>query len=357
MIRQAWLLLSVLVTVQAVADGNGHERQRMSEAIERRAPGGHFMGAVLVSRGETILLDEGYGSANLEWRTPNSANTRFRLASLTKQFTAAAILLLKQRGRIRLEDFVSRYLPDAPAAWSSITVFHLLTHTSGIPDLTTFPDFAEMATRPTTPEKLVASIGSKPLDFPPGADFRYSNSGYIVLGHILEKVSKQSYADFVRENIFTPLGMQNSGYDSGAEVITERAQGYVQRATGIAIADYLDMTVPFAAGGLYSTTSDLLRWERGLFGGQLISASSLASMTTPFKRDYAFGVAVDADTNGNKVVWHGGAIDGFSVFMAYVPADRLAVIVLANMEGVPAKAIVADILAIAGHSVQDMSGD
>lgn len=358
MTKQIWLLpLLALVTGPVLAEATNSERQRMSEILERRASSAQFMGSVLVARGETILLNKGYGNANLEWQIPNTSDTRFRLASLTKQFTAAGILLLKERGKTRIEDPISKYLPDAPGAWSSITILHLLTHTSGIPDLTTFPDFGEMVTRPTTPEKLVTSLHKKPLDFPPGTDFRYSNSGYIVLGYVLEKISNQSYADFIRENIFIPLDMQNSGYDSNTQIVAMRAQGYVQRASGIAIADYLDMTVPFSAGGLYSTTSDLLRWERALFGGQLLAASSLISMTTPLKKNYAFGVAVDADTTGNKVVWHGGTIDGFSAFLAYVPADRLTVVVLANIEGAPAKAIAADILAIANHRVPAISGD
>jgi CubicO group peptidase (beta-lactamase class C family) len=351
------LPVMALLTGLALADEGRGDQQRMSEAIERRVSSAQFMGAVLVSRGPAIVLDKGYGSANLEWQMPNSPDTRFRLASLTKQFTAAGILLLEEQGKLQIEDPISRYLLDVPAAWSSITILNLLTHTSGIPDVTTFPDFSEMATRPTTPEKLVGSFRNKPLDFSPGTDFRYSNSGYILLGYILEKVSAQSYADFMKKNIFIPLRMKNSGYDSNAEIIHMRAQGYVQRTSGVAIADYLDMTIPFSAGGLYSTTDDLLRWVHGVFDGQLLSASSLDKMTTPFKKDYAFGVAVDADTNGNRVVWHGGAIDGFTVFLAYVPAERFAVVVLANIEGAPAKAIAADILAIAGHSVPAISGN
>jgi CubicO group peptidase (beta-lactamase class C family) len=351
------LSIVVLLTGPALTDARSSEQQKMVEAIERRVSNAQFTGAVLVSRGPTVLLNEGYGSANREWQTPNSTDTRFRIASLTKQFTAAGILLLEEQGKLRVEDPIRRYMPDAPAAWSSITIFHLLTHTSGIPDLTTFPDFGDMVIRPTTPEKLVTSFRNKPLDFAPGTDFKYTNSGYILLGYILERASARSYADFMKENIFIPLGMKSSGYDSNIEVVARRAQGYVQRASGVAIADYLDMTIPFSAGGLYSTAEDLLRWEQGLFGGQLLSASSLARMTKPFKKNYAFGVAADTDTSGNKIVWHGGAIDGFSVFLAYVPAERFTVIVLANIEGAPAKAIAADILAIANHSVPAISGN
>jgi CubicO group peptidase (beta-lactamase class C family) len=356
MIKWIWFLpVAVLLTGPALAHEESTEQERISEAIESRVFSDQFMGTVLVSRGPTIVLNKGYGSANLEWQTPNSRDTRFRVASLTKQFTSAGILLLEEQGKLRIEDPISKYLPDVPAAWNSITIFHLLTHTSGIPDLTTFPDFSETAKQPTTPEKLVASFRSKPLDFKPGADFKYSNSGYIILGCILERGSGQSYADYIKNKIFTPLGMKSSGYDSNTEIVPMRAQGYAHRKSGVGVADYLDMTVPFSAGGLSSTAGDLLRWQQGLFHGRLLSTSSLAKMTTPVKKDYAFGVAVNTDTLGNKVVWHGGAIDGFNVFLVYVPAERFSVIVLGNIEDAPAKAIAADILAIANHRVRALS--
>ncbi|HMN46574.1 MAG TPA: serine hydrolase domain-containing protein [Povalibacter sp.] len=359
MSRYALLLQMTAVTFLAVPAlaAESAERSALAGKIDERVSGADFTGAVLVARGATIVLDKGYGSANREWNVPNSPDTRFRLASLTKQFTAAAILLLEEQGKIRLQDPVSRYVPDTPAAWNAITVLNLLTHTSGIPDLTTFPDFVEMARRPTTPENLVASFRDRPLDFPAGTDFRYSNSGYILLGYILERVSAQPYAQFVTKNIFVPLGMKHSGYDSNADVVPMRAQGYARRDGRVIIADYLDMTVPFSAGGLYSTTGDLLRWYHGLFDGRLLSASSLERMTTPFRGNYAFGIAADVDTNGNKVLWHGGAIDGFSVFSAYVPADESAVVVLANMEGAPARAMAADILRLVNHAVPAMSAN
>jgi CubicO group peptidase (beta-lactamase class C family) len=351
------LAVVALLMGPAVVDGASTEQARISEAIERRISSAQFMGVVMVSRGTTVVLNKAYGSANLEWQMPNSPDTRFRLASVTKQFTAAGILLLEEQGKLHIEDPILRYLLDAPEAWRSITIFHLLTHTSGIPELTSFPDFSEMATRPTTPEKLVASFRTKPLDFSPGSDFKYSNSGFILLGYILEKASGQLYADFLKNNIFTRLGMRSTGYDSNAEIVPMRAQGYVHRTSGLAIADYLDMTVPFSAGGLSSTGGDLLRWQRGLLEGQLLSTSSLAKMTTPFKKNYAFGVAVDTDTNGDRVVFHGGVIDGFSAFLAYVPAERFSVVVLANVEGAPAREIAADILATAKHAVPFLSGE
>jgi CubicO group peptidase (beta-lactamase class C family) len=309
------------------------------------------MGAVLLARDGRVLLSKGYGKASLEWQIPNAPNTRFRLGSVTKQFTAASILLLAERGKLKIEDPIAKYMPDAPRAWRPITFFNLLTHTSGIPELTQFPGFEATEPFATTPQQLVARFRDKPLDFPPGTDFKYSNSGYILLGSLIEKITGLPYRQFVQDNIFTPLGMKDSGYDSNQEIIERHAEGYTPGPGGPIVAGYVDMTIPFAAGGLYSTTGDLLRWEEGLYGGKLLSAASLARMTTPFKRDYAFGLAVDPDMNSNNVIWHGGAIEGFNVYVVYVPVEKLAVIVLANLEGPAARAITIEILKIARHEV------
>ena len=172
----------------------------------------------------------------------------------------------------------------------------------------------------------------KPLDFVPGEKMSYSNSGYLVLGYVIEKVTGASYEKFVTDNIFTPLGMKDSGYDSNTAIIPRRAAGYTPSPTGPVNAGFVHMSIPHAAGALYSTTEDLLRWEQGLFGGKVISAASLAKMTTPFKNDYALGVVVQT-ASGRKVVQHGGGIDGFNTFLAYYPDDKLTVAVLANING------------------------
>ena len=172
----------------------------------------------------------------------------------------------------------------------------------------------------------------KPLDFVPGEKMSYSNSGYLVLGHVIERVTGASYEKFVTDNIFTPLGMKDSGYDSNKTVIARRAAGYMPSPAGPVNAGFVHMSVPHAAGALYSTTGDLLRWEQGLFGGKVITPASLAKMTTPFKGDYALGLVVQT-ASGRKVVQHGGGIDGFNTFLAYYPDDKLTVAVLANLNG------------------------
>ena len=304
----------------------------MNEIVQSYVANHQFMGTALVARGSQILFSKGYGSANLEWDVPNSPSTKFRLGSVTKQFTAASILLLEERGKLKTSDLVKTYLPDAPAAWDKITIYHLLTHTSGVPSFTGFPDYAKLEPFAATPAELVARFRDKPLDFQPGEKWNYSNSGYVLLGYLIEKITGGTYEKFVRENIFTPLGMKDSGYDSNSSVIPRRAEGYVNGKNGMEHAGFINMTIPHAAGALYSTTEDLLKWEQGLFGGKLLQPTSLEKMTTPVKNNYACGVGVDT-VAGRKVISHGGGIEGFNTQLEYYPEDKLTVVVLGNLNG------------------------
>jgi CubicO group peptidase (beta-lactamase class C family) len=340
------IILAVLLTASCLAQDKTSTADvaRMEQLIKAYVPA-RFMGSVLVAQDGKVLLDKGYGFANLEWDVPNTPTTKFRLGSITKQFTAASILLLEERGKLKVEDPVKKYMPDAPAAWDKITIFHVLTHTSGIPSLTSFPDFEAHEAQAMTPEKLVEWFRDKPLEFEPGTKWNYSNSGYILLGYLIEKISGQSYSEFVQQNIFTPLGMKDSGYDSNSAIIAHRAAGYTPGKSGAVNAGFVDMSIPFSAGALYSTTEDLLRWEQGLFGGKVLTAASLAKMTTPFKQDYAFGLGVSTQ-NGHKMIAHDGGIQGFNTALAYYPDDKLVVAVLANVNG-PAGQIAGNLAKVA----------
>src|SRR5437016_9732108 len=258
---------------------------RMEQVVQSYVSNKQFMGAVLIARDQTIVLDKGYGFANLEWNVPNSPTTKFRLGSITKQFTSASIFLLEERGKLKVDDPVKKYMLDAPAAWDKVTVFNLLTHTSGIPSFTGFPDYASTEAIPTTPEKLVARFRDKPLEFQPGEKWNYSNSGYVLLGYLIEKISGQSYSQFVQQNIFTPLGMKDSGYDSNSAVIAHRASGYAPSANGPLNAGFIHMSIPLSAGGLYSTTGELLICDVGLSLGKLLSSELLHKMTTQCRMD------------------------------------------------------------------------
>jgi CubicO group peptidase (beta-lactamase class C family) len=317
------------------------------EVVQSYHDTNQFMGSVLLARGGEVLLSKGYGYANLEWKIPNAPTTRFRIASLTKQFTAAAILLLSERGRIDVGHQVKRYLPDAPATWDRITIFHLLTHTSGIANYTGLPEFAKLQAFATTPHEILSLVRDKPTDFQAGEKFSYSNSGYVLLGHLIERISGQRYGEFVQENIFSPLGMTHSGCDSNEAIIERRAAGYSFGATGFANADYIHMSVPHAAGSLYSTTEDLFKWQTGLYGGRLLAAASLEQMTTPFKEDHAFGL-VARNLDGLRHLWCVGGINGFAASMAWYPDSKVVVVVLANLSGWGTENVYPQ-LALAGH--------
>ena len=306
---------------------------RMEQVMQSYVQQGTFMGTVLVARDGAVIFDKAYGMANLELDVPNTPTTKFRLGSITKQFTAAAILLLEERGKLKVADRVKAHLPDAPMSWDRITVQNLLTHTSGIPNFTDMADYGTIKLSSRTASAAVAAVRDRPLDFGPGEQYRYSNSGYVVLGDIIEKVSGQSYENFIADNIFKPLGMSDSGYDSNSAVIKRRASGYTRLPAGrIVNATYIHMSIPHAAGALYSTTHDLLKWEQALFAGKVISKASLERMTTPFKNDYGFGLGSRV-VSGRRVMMHSGGIDGFNTTMAYYPETKTVVIVLANVNG------------------------
>jgi CubicO group peptidase (beta-lactamase class C family) len=280
---------------------------------------------------------------------------------MTKQFTAALIMLLQQDGKLSVNDLVSKYLPEVPASWDKITIAEVLNHTSGIPDFVrdkSFGTWAASEHRPGVDALLL--IRDKPLDFAPGTKFQYSNSNFEVLGLIIQKLSGKPYGDVLRGRIFGPLEMTNTGLDDDLLVLPKRAYGYnpIPQAmaarvrsrfpdnVGLLYAHPMSLSVPWAAGAMYSTTGDLLRWERGLFGGKVLSADSLRAMTTPGKGDYGFGLFIYT-RDGLEVVEHGGKIIGFRTELIYVPEKKITVAVLSNVEGGPAAAMAGQLLDVA----------
>jgi CubicO group peptidase (beta-lactamase class C family) len=346
------MLRYVLAILLLAANCFAQDTARMDEVVQSYVSSGQFMGSVLVAQDQDVLFSKGYGSANLEWNIPNSPTTKFRLGSITKQFTAAAVLLLEEQGKLKIEDPIKKYLPDSPATWDKITIYHLLTHTSGIPSITNLPEFRKLEPFPLTPEENMSYVRDKPLEFAPGGNFNYSNSGYVLLGVLIEKVSGQTYQEFLKENIFTPLGMKDSGYDSNSDIIQQRASGYSPGPDGPINSGFVHMSTPFSAGALYSTTEDLLRWESALFGGKLLSPASLAKMTTPFKNNYALGVGINM-VNGRKQISHGGGINGFNTFLAYYPETKITVAALGNLNGSAPQMIAGKLAALAhGETVE-----
>mgnify|MGYP003148126637 FL=1 len=333
MFRHTIAAVAVLFATPVLAQ----DVERMDEVVSADADEGTFMGAALVAIGDDIVFDEAYGSANLEWNIANTPAAKFRIGSVTKQFTAASILLLKERGLIDLDAPVKTYWPDAPPAWDAITVRNLLQHTSGITNVTDLDEFATVKFLPTTREELIGRFADKPLEFTPGEKWDYSNSGYVLLSAIVEQVSGQDYADFVKANIFDPLGMADTAIDVTADIVPRRASGYAPSADGIVNAEYVNMAIPTGAGALYSTTHDLLKWQRALFGGRLLEPASLTEMTGPgvpamAGATYGFGVLRTDDEDGT-MIWHGGGIEGFNAMLMHDPDRDITVVVLANLNG------------------------
>jgi CubicO group peptidase (beta-lactamase class C family) len=302
---------------------------RMDEIVQKHAAADQFTGAVLVAKRGATVFDRAYGLANVEWDIPNSPTTHFRIGSITKQFTAVTLLLLEERGKLKLSDPVSAHLPDAPAAWSKITLHHLLTHTSGIPNVTNDPEFILWKLQPTTVLQMVGRFRDLPLDFPTGDRHVYSNSNYIVLGLIVETITGQKFGEFLIENILNPLGLNNTGFDSNLRLLPRRASGYIRRGDQLLNAPYSDMSVPHAAGAMYSTTHDLWHWAEAIFGDKLLTPASRAKLLSPARDNYALGVRVTV-FQGRKIIEHGGNISGFSSFLRHYPEQGVTVVALAN---------------------------
>ena len=309
---------------------------------------GRFFGTVLVAQHGVPIFRKAYGLANREWSITNTLETKFRIASVTKQFTAAAILQLRDQGRLSLEDPVSKHYPGAPSAWASITLHHLLTHTSGIPSYSNAPlsQLYSGSRIDRTPEALIALTRDKPLEFLPGSKFEYDNTGYVLLGQIIENVSGQSYAAYLENRIFGPLGMRHTGYDESTRILPARASGYTLDDRGLRNAHFISMTQPYAAGSLYSTVGDLLIWDQALHASRVISAASVVAMFTDYGFGYGFGEYI-GKMQGHLVWGHGGGINGFASKLTRYPAEELTVIVLSNLENAEVDKITEELAAIA----------
>jgi len=298
-----------------------------------------FSGSVLISQHGHVLLSKGYGFADRDQKTPNGPQTRFGIASNTKQFTAAAILLLEVQGKLKVTDRICTYIPQCPSAWGVITIKELLTHTSGIPDyINTLPDFVGYAGPPLTPLQIIAHFRDLPLEFAPGTTFKYDNSGYIVLGYIIEQVSGLSYEAFLQKYILTPLNLSDTGYNNNSNGV---AIGY--SGGGLTPAEPWDPWFPFAAGGLYSTVEDMNRWEQSLTTDALLPAASRAEMfapqvaiadAPPLAAGYGYGFFIVTESGRPTMIWHDGAIPGFASMEARYPVDDVTVIILSNQSNV-----------------------
>lgn len=332
-----WILTAPLVAMTSLP-ALAQDSERMAEAVQSEADSGAFMGAVLVADDSGALFERAWGSANLEWDVANTTDTKFRIGSVTKQFTSVAIMLLAEEGKLDIDAPISTYLEDTPEAWAEITVRQLMRHTSGIPNVTALEGFGEISRLETSQDDLIATFRDLPLEFEPGSDWKYSNSGYVLLSRIVERVSEEDLGAFFDARFFGPLGMASTGFDNSAEILPRRAAGYSPSEAGRVNAGYIYMGIPTGAGALYSTVGDLHLWNRALFSGEIISEQSLREFLTPAPHEaigdnkYAHGVIV-TDTEEGRYFWHGGGIQGFNAWLGYDPVNRISVAVLANLNG------------------------
>jgi CubicO group peptidase (beta-lactamase class C family) len=307
--------------------------------VEAPIKSGKVAGAsVVVARQGQTILSRSFGQADLELDVPMPPDASFEIGSVTKQFTAAAVLLLAERGKLAIDDELTKYLPDFPTHDRHITIRHLLTHTSGIKGYTELPEFADLMPLRKSPQTLVKLFADKPLDFGPGENLVYNNSAYFLLGLIIEKVAGQSYADFVKANLFDKVGMPGSYYCSERAIHRHHAHGYDTFANTLVLKGAISHVWPFSAGSLCSTAADLSAWSSALHGGRVLSADSYRAMTTPAaladgtKTRYGFGLLL-ADIRGRRAISHGGGINGFLSEVEYYPDSGLSIVVLLNTAG------------------------
>ena len=290
----------------------------------------HFSGNVVLFREGQIVCNESRGLANQSWGVPNADSTRFAIGSITKQFTAAAILLLQEQGRLKTSDPVNLYYKQAPAAWKGITIKELLLHTSGMPEElfdSGSPGF-EHGTH--TPEEVVRAATQKPLTAPPGTRTAYNNAEYVLLGLIIERASGQDYASFLKQHIFVPLGMLDTGVGWLPSVIPRRASGYTAVGPDSQEADAFNGNALGGAGGMYSTGDDLARWLIALHGGRLLKPESYKEMTTADADGFGYGLSVSTQY-GLQDIGHAGDVPGFHVSTEYFPARKSGIVVLTNV--------------------------
>ena len=341
------LLLLVVGTTNLTAQTHSEKIAQLMRTYEDFK---QFNGSVLVAENGEVIYKDGLGMANFEWDIPNTADTKHRLGSITKQFTAALILLLVEEGKIELDKPVTAYLPEYPAnTGAKITIHHLLTHTSGVPNYTAFPNFfKDLSRNPYTPKESTELFKDKELDFEPGEKFSYSNSGYNLLGYIIEEVTGKSYEDALEEMIFTPLNMKDSGYDHHEMILKKRATGYQKSGSLYRNSPYIDMSIPYAAGSLYSTAEDLYKWDRALKSNKLLTNASKKLMfgeyASAWGGSYGYGwhvnyIPIENSKDSLKVISHGGGINGFNTNIFRIPEDDNLIVLLNNTGGANLNAI------------------
>jgi CubicO group peptidase (beta-lactamase class C family) len=329
--------LAVLLFSALILSTNAQDKSlKIDELVNKYHEYGQFSGAVLVSEGGKVIYKKGVGYANAEWKIPNVPDVKYRLGSITKQFTSMLIMQLVEKGKINLDGKLSEYLHHyRKDVGDKVTIHQLLTHTSGIPDYTESSDFMRDEIRNPYPAKeLIEKFCSGDLEFEPGTQWKYDNSGYIILGAVIEEVTGKPYETVLKENILEPLGMNSTGYDHNEEIIEKRASGYHKAGLEIINAPYIDMSLPFAAGSLYSTVEDLYIWDQALYTDKLVSNQSKEKIFTPYMNNYGYGWHISEQEFGGekkKVISHSGGIFGFNTILLRYVDDKNLIVLLCNV--------------------------
>jgi len=314
---------------------------------DKNGPGGVFM----VAQHGKISYQKAFGKANLELDVNLTPGNVFQLGSITKQFTAIAILMLEEQGKLSVNDPVSKYVPDYPAG-SNITLHHLLTHTSGIKDFTKMKTLSDIAQKEMSPKMMVDFFKNEPIDFAPGEKFEYNNAGYVLLGYIIELVSGETYEDFIKKHIFDRVGMRQSYYASDRKVIHNRAYGYHKKEVGYVNKTIISFSVPFSSGSLMSTVGDMLKWQTALNQYLLLSAKETNKAFSTYKLNngetftYGYGWHIK-EINGIPTREHGGSVFGFKTMAVYIPSEDIYVIGMSNCDCNSPTKVTGDIAALA----------
>lgn len=294
--------------------------------------------AAIVARKGQIIYNKAFGMANLELDVPMKPDMVFRIGSITKQFTAVAVLQLMEQGKLKLDDEITKFIPDYPTHGYKITIEHLLTHTSGIKSYTNLPEYISFSRQDLKPEEIIDLFKYKPMEFAPGTRFSYCNSGYFLLGYIIEKVSGKTYREYIEENFFKPLNMTSTCYGDDSKIIKNRASGYQPSGDKVTNADFVSMLVPYSAGAIQSTVGDLFKWNQALHSYKIISKESLKKAHTEYKladgkvTGYGYGWFI-SKLQGSTAIEHGGGINGFLTNALYLPDEDVFVAVFSNSTG------------------------
>lgn len=335
-ISRAALLLMITVGLSPHTNAQGLEAKvdSMIKTVfkDPAGPGGVFM---IAKNGKPVYL-KGFGMANLETESEMHTGNVFQLGSMTKQFTAVAIMMLQEQGKLSTEDTISKYIPDFPNG-SAISIHHLLTHTSGIKDFTKMKTIKDIAQKEMSPAMLLDFFKNEPVEFSPGEKFEYNNSGYVILGHIIEVVSGQTYEDFVTEHLFRKIGMEQSGYASDRKIIKNRAYGYHKKETGYVNKTAIHFSVPYASGALMATAEDMLKWQNTLKQYKVLSESTMKKVFSRNRLNngeeftYGYGWHI-RELAGFTSYEHGGSVFGFKTMGVYIPEKDLYVLGLSNCD-------------------------